>query len=150
MRVVHFIVVSSLLSLGAFVPSEASADGPPPGSLAPDSSALEEAARSAAVGRALAGRDGGEGDEASRAARPLAARHATLRNVALVAGLGCVAVAVWRGAVASDRSDDYDRAIFSSSASALRRSVRDAEIERNVAAAAAALAFSVTLLTFVY
>lgn len=128
------------------------ADGPPVGPLAPreaEAPADSAALRDPDLQRAL-GLPADQGDDGLRVSREIRGRHATLRRVALVCGVGLAAVALWRNEVADDRAKDYDRAIFPGSAAAFRESVRDAERERNVAASLAGLAFSVSLLTFVY
>ncbi len=147
----RFSSLAILVLVFAAGPRAAWADGPPPRSLVPSAAgaaAESLAAIEAGVDRALAADEGADRPasdaRAGRGPRPL------IRRAALAAGVGFAAVAVWRGAVANDREAEYDRAIFSTSSSALREQVREAEGERNLAAALAGTAFSLALFTFVF
>ncbi len=128
------------------------ADGPPGASLVPDEDAVVEdgAPADSARPETIAPRRALSDDPDYRLIPRSPGRHTTIRRVAVIAGAGLAAVALWRDLVADDRADKYEDAIFSDSAARYRQSVRSAEKERNVAAALSAASFSIALLTFVY
>jgi len=144
-------LVATLIAAATIVPPPASADGPMPRSLLPSRASAE--AESLAAARASADSAVAAADNGYRPSAPnpkARARRITIRRVALISGLGLTAVAIWRGVVANDREDDYDAAIFSTSAAELREKVRDAEGQRDLAAGLAGAAFSVAFLTVVF